>query len=308
MRENGIEEQMRVVLEDESLRDGLQAEDRLFSLAEKLEIVRLLVDAGVRRLQLGSFVHHRTVPQMANTDTLAAMVRRQFPEVLCTGLVLNEKGLERAVRCGLGHVSMSVSVVDTHSRSNVGRSAGDALETMTGLISAAVTAGIRVRAGVQCAFGAADERGLPEAEVVEAVGRMATAGASEINLADTTGRAHPLQVKHLVAVVRAAVPEVTLSLHLHDTRGLGLMNMAAGYEAGVRLFDVAAGGLGGCPFVPGAAGNVASEDAVNFFHGMGVETGIDLVRLCRVVAYLETLLGRQLPGRMNRALHPRPPK
>jgi hydroxymethylglutaryl-CoA lyase len=259
-------------------------------------------------LQLGSFVHHRTVPQMANTDTLAALVRRQFPDLLCTGLVLNEKGLERAVRCGLNHVSMSVSVADSHSRRNVGRSAGDALETMTGLITAAIKAGIRVRAGVQCAFGGAAEEGVPEAEVLMAVRQMASAGAAEINLADTTGVAHPHQIKRLVAEVRAAVPEVVLSLHLHDTRGLGLMNMAAGYEAGVRLFDVAAGGMGGCPFVPGAAGNVASEDAVNLFHGMSVDTGIDLARLCRVVTFLETLLGRRLPGRMNRVLHPQSPR
>ena len=305
MTDYQIKETMQVVLEEESLRDGLQGEDRLFSLGEKLEIVRLLVKSGIRRLQVGSFVHHRTVPQMANTDTLAALVRRQFPDLLCTGLVLNEKGLERAVRCGLRHISMSVSVVDSHSRRNIGRSAGDALETMTGLITTAIKAGIRVRAGVQCAFGSGAEE-IPETEVLAAAQWMAAAGASEINLADTTGRAHPHQVKRLVAVVRAAIPDVVLSLHLHDTRGLGLMNIAAGYEAGVRLFDVAAGGLGGCPFVPGAAGNVASEDAVNYFHGMGVETGIDLAALCRVVDYYETLLERKLPGKMNRVLHSLP--
>lgn len=293
---------MRVVLEEESLRDGLQGESRLFSLAEKLQVVRLLANAGFRRLQLGSFVNPRSVPQMANTDVLVSLTRKAFPDLLCTALVLNEKGLERAIRCGLDHVSMSVSVSDSHSRRNVGRPAAEALESMIGLIAVAVAGGSRVRAGVQCAFGCVYEGIVPEATVLAAVEQMAAAGASEINLADTTGMAHPLQVKRLVAKVRAACPEVELSLHFHDTRGLGLLNMYTGFEAGVRLFDVAAGGLGGCPFVPGASGNVAGEDAVHLFHGMGVDTGIDLPLVCRAVDYFETLLERPLPGRMCRVL------
>ncbi len=297
---------MQVVLEEESLRDGLQGESRLLSLAEKLQVVRLLVEAGFRRLQLGSFVNPRSVPQMANTDVLASLARKEFPDLLCTALVLNEKGLDRAVRCGLNHVSMSVSVSDSHSRRNVGRPATEALESMIGLIGSAVAGGSRVRAGVQCAFGCVYEGTVPEATVLAAVAQMAAAGASEINLADTTGMAHPYQVKQMVTKVRQACPEVELSLHFHDTRGLGLLNMYAGFEAGVRLFDVAAGGLGGCPFVPGASGNVASEDAVHLFHGMGVDTGIDLALACRVVDHFETLLERPLAGRMNRVLHSLP--
>jgi hydroxymethylglutaryl-CoA lyase len=297
---------MRVVLEEESLRDGLQAESRLFSLMEKLQVVRLLVDAGIKRLQLGSFVNPRAVPQMANSDVLVSLARKEFPDLLCTGLVFNEKGLERAVHCGLNHLSMSVSVSDSHSRRNVGQPAAKALELMAGLIGVATTAGLGVRAGVQCAFGCVYEGAVPEATVLEALAQMVAAGAGAVNLADTTGMANPLQVKRLVTRVREAFPKVELSLHLHDTRGLGLMNMMAGFEAGVRLFDVAAGGLGGCPFVHGAAGNVASEDAVNLFHGMGIETGVDLAALCRVVDYYETLLERKLPGRMNRVQHSLP--
>lgn len=297
--------QMRVVLEEESLRDGLQAESRLFSLTEKLQVVRLLVDAGCKRLQLGSFVNPRALPQMANSDVLVSLARQEFPDLLCTGLVLNERGLERAVHCGLNHLSLSVSVSDSHSRRNVGQPAAQALALMTGLIGAAVTAGLGVRAGVQCAFGCVYEGAVAEARVLEAVAQMVAAGAGAVNLADTTGMAHPLQVKGLVAKVREAFPAVELSLHLHDTRGLGLVNMVAGLEAGVRLFDVAAGGLGGCPWVAGAVGNVASEDAVHLLHGMGIETGIDLAALCRVVDYYETLLERPLPGRMNRVLQSR---
>jgi hydroxymethylglutaryl-CoA lyase len=296
---------MQVVLEEESLRDGLQGESRLFSLTEKMELVRLLVEAGVRRLQLGSFVHPRTVPQMANTDALVALVRLQYPQILCTALVLNEKGLERAVRSDLDHLSMSVSVSDSHSRRNTGRSASKALENMCRLIGRAVAEGLRVRAGLQCAFGCSDEGDIPAAKVLATVTRMVEAGADEINLADTTGMAGPHQIKQLVARIRSAYPQVTLSLHCHDTRGLGLVNLYAGYEAGVRIFDTSAGGLGGCPFVQGAGGNVATEDAVHLFAGMGRETGIDRDLFCRVVDHYETLLERPLPGRMCRVLRGR---
>lgn len=297
---------MRVVLEEESLRDGLQAESRLFGLAEKMEIVRLLALAGVRRLQLGSFVNPRSVPQVANTDALVSLVQGQYPDILCTALVLNEKGLERAVRSGLDHLDVSVFVSDATSRLHTGRPAAEVMETVTRMIGRAAADGIRIRAGVQGAFGCASEGVAPEATLLATVRRLAAAGAAEINLADTAGMAHPLQVKHLAARVRAAHPDIELSLHLHNTRGLGLVNMYAGYEAGVRLFDVAAGGLGGGPSVEGAAGNVATEDAVHLFHGMGVDTGIDLTRICRVVHHFETLLARQLPGRMNRVLPKRP--
>jgi hydroxymethylglutaryl-CoA lyase len=293
---------MQVVLEEESLRDGLQAESRLFSLTEKMEIVRLLAEAGVRRLQLGSFVNPRSTPQTANTDVLAALVRRQYPDILCTGLALNEKGLERAARCGLAHLSMSISVSDSHSRNNSGRPAVEALEAMVKLIARATSEGIQVRAGLQCAFGCPTEGAVDEAIVLAAAARLAAAGASEINLADTAGMAGPRQVQSMATKVREAHPKVDVSLHLHDTRGLGLVNIYAGYEVGVRIFDVAAGGLGGCPFIPGATGNVATEDAAHLFQGMGVETGIDLTLFRRVVEYYETLLERRLPGRISRVL------
>lgn len=293
---------MDVVLEDESLRDGLQGEARLFSLEEKLEVVRLLAEAGVRRMQLGSFVHPRTMPQMTNTDALVALVRRQYPEILCTGLVLNEKGLERALLSGLGHVSMSVSLADSHSRSNAGMPATEALARMQNLVSRAVAAGLQVRAGLQCVFGYIDALEIDETIILTAVDLFLAAGATEINLADTAGLAHPRQIQQLVAAVRARFPATVVSLHLHDTRGLGLVNLYAGLQAGIRLFDVAAGGLGGCPFVPGAAGNVAAEDAVHLIHSLGLCTGIDLEKLCKVVEYYELLLEKRLPGRIMRAL------
>ena len=287
---------MHIVLEEEVLRDGLQAEGRLFSLTEKQHLARLLIEAGVNRLQVGSFVDPRRVPQMAETDTLATLIRRDYPTVMCTALVLNKKGLERALRCGLCHISMSVSVSDSHSRRNAGLPAAEALAMMTDLIAAATAAGLSVRAGVQCAFGCAYEEVVCETEVIRAVVRMVAAGASEVNLADTAGVADPHQVGHLIARVRGVVPSAVLSLHLHGTRAHGLANMAAGLTAGVRFFDTAAGGLGGCPFVHGASGNIATEDAVHLLDNMGLNTGIDANRLRLVGEYLEHLLARRLPG------------
>jgi len=295
-----------VLLEEQSLRDGLQNETRLFSLAEKLEMIGLLAAAGFRRLQIGSLVDPRRVPQMAGIEELAARVHADWPDLACSALVLNARGLDRAMACGLRHLSLSVSVSAPHSLSNAGRTAADALAEMAVLVRRAVDRGIKVRAGVQCAFGCVSEDEVSEATVLAAVERLAAAGATEINLADTAGLAHPLQVRRMVALVRAAAPKAALSLHLHDTRGLGLANLFAGYEAGVRLFDVAAGGPGGCPFVEGAAGNVATEDAVHLFARMGVATGLDLGGLIRVVRRYEELLGRELPGRMRRVLSPGP--
>ncbi len=239
---------------------------------------------------------------MADTDELVRTVENEAPGVLVTALVLNDKGLERALACGVDHLSMSSSASNTHSLKNVKRSAAEAFVSLLGLIRQAVAAGVEVRAGIQCAFGCVYEGAVSEDKVLEMAGRLAETGAKDLNLADTTGMANPRQVRRLVAKTRAVVPNIPVSIHLHDTRGLGLANTLAAYEAGVEIFDVSAGGLGGCPFVKGAAGNVAAEDAVNLFHQIGVETGVDLKALCKVVDAYEALLGRPLPGRMNRVL------
>lgn len=291
-----------VILEDESLRDGLQFEQKILTLEEKLSLYRLLAAAGVKRLQVGSFVHPKVVPQMADTAEFIQNVRDETPGVLITALVLNDKGLERALKCGLGHLSMSSSASNSHSLKNVKRPATEAFAALLDLIRQAVGSGLEVRAGIQCAFGCVYEGAVAEDRVIEMAVRLAETGANELNLADTTGMANPLQVRRLVAKTRAAIPQFPISIHLHDTRGLGLANMLAAYEEGVNIFDVSAGGLGGCPFVKGASGNVAAEDAVNLFEQIGVATGIDLKALCKVVDRYEEILGRRLPGRMNQVI------
>jgi hydroxymethylglutaryl-CoA lyase len=290
-----------VLIEDEALRDGLQMESRIFSLEEKLQVFKLLKAAGIPRIQVGSFVHPKIVPQMADTDAFIQAI----PEAdrhLTSALILNEKGLERALTSGVGHLSMSVSVSDTHSRKNARRPAAEALDAMAELIRQALSSGLDVRAGLQCAFGCVYEGAIAEQAVLKATEKMVQTGVREINLADTTGMATPLTIRRLIQRVREAFPDTRISLHLHDTRGLALANMFAGYEAGIRIFDTCTGGLGGCPFVKGAAGNIPTEDAVHMFDSMGVATGIAVETLCEAVAFLEDKLARQLPGRMKRVL------
>ena len=288
-----------VTLEDETLRDGLQPEALVCPTGSKLEIFSALVRAGVRRIQVGSFVHPKYVPQMADTDELIARLPKH-DDVLVTGLVLNRRGLERALACGLKHLSISTSVSDEHSRRNVRKPAAEALAETAELIREAAEAGITVRSGAQCAFGCVYQGAISADDVLRTLEAMARAGAGELNLADTTGMANPWQVEKLVEETRRRMPELPLSLHLHNTRGLGLANMYAGYRAGVRIFDVATGGLGGCPFVKGATGNVPTEDAVNMFEQAGIQTGIQPEHLHDITLMLESFTGRALPSHMGR--------
>lgn len=288
-----------VVIEDEFLRDGLQNEARRFSLDEKLEFVAALERAGLRRIQLGSFVHPEWVPQMADTDTLFRRLKPK-PGVIYSALVLNMRGLERALAAGVRHLSVSLSASETHSRKNTNKSVTEARAAIAPVIEAALAEGVAVRAGIQSALGCGYEGRIAPERVLDIARDFAALGVGEINIADTAGLAHPRQVFELCRRLDDALPaQTSLSLHLHDTRGLGLASMVAGLEAGVRVFDAALGGLGGCPFVPGARGNIATEDAAFACEQMGLDTGIDWQALSAPVARAEELLGRDLPGRMS---------
>ena len=264
-----------IVLEDESLRDGLQIEKTELSVDEIIGFIKGMEAAGVRRIQVGSFVHPKWVPQMANTDKVFEELERR-PDVVYTALVLNQKGLERALKCKVSHLSVSISASETHSQKNTHRSLADSLVHIRAMISKSVANGVVTRGGIQSAFGCAYEGAISPDVVCDIAKLYDSLGAQEINLANSTGTANPKSIYDMVTRVRAVVsPRVALSLHLHDTRGLGLANMVAGLQAGVTLYDSALGGLGGCPFIPKAAGNIATEDAVYALSEMGIETGID---------------------------------
>ena len=287
-----------VLIEDEFLRDGLQNEARIFTVAEKLHYLAGLEAAGLRRIQVGSFVHPKWVPQMANTDELFAQIVPR-PGVTHSALILNMAGLERALAAGVKHLSISVSASETHSRKNLNKSVEEARTQIAPILERALAAGIAVRAGIQSALGCGFEGRVDPARVLDIARSYGEIGVHEINIADTAGLANPVQVFDLCRRVREVVPAATaLSLHLHDTRGLGLANMVAGLQAGVRIFDAALGGLGGCPFIPNATGNVATEDAAFALAEMGFATGIDHRALGALTRGLEGMLGRRLPGRM----------
>lgn len=291
-----------ILIEDEGLRDGLQNEKRAFSIDEKLHFIHGLEACGVRRIQVGSFVHPKWVPQMADTDALFARLTA-VPGVVHTALVLNLRGVERAMAAGVRHLSMSISASETHSLRNTNRTLDESKRHIIPMIETALANGIEVRAGIQSALGCGFGGEVPIERVCEIAATYSTLGAQEINIADTAGLGNPQSVFESVSRVREVIGSHTaISLHLHDTRGLGLANMLAGLQAGVRIFDAALGGLGGCPFIPAAAGNIATEDAAFALEQMGVKTGIDWQGLCGLALEMESLLGRTLPSRMAHVL------
>lgn len=295
-----------VLIEDEFLRDGLQNEKRLFTVDEKLDFLSAIEAAGVRRIQVGSFVHPNWVPQMADTDELFDRIRPK-PGVVYSALVLNKAGLDRAMAAGVTHLSISVSASETHSMKNTNKTVDEARAAIVPVIEKAMGEGIAVRAGIQSALGCGFEGPVDPDRVAGIARDYAAIGVKEINVADTAGLSDPRAVFTLCTRLAGELPEdVALSLHLHDTRGLGIANMVAGLQAGVRIFDAAMGGLGGCPFIPNATGNVATEDAAYACERMGLETGIDWQAFSAPVARAEALLGRALPGRMSHT--PAPPE
>jgi hydroxymethylglutaryl-CoA lyase len=239
---------------------------------------------------------------MANTDEVFAALKPRSG-VVYSALVLNMTGLDRAIAARVRHLSISISASETHSRKNTNSSVADALAGIRPILERALAEGIAVRAGIQSALGCGYEGAVPLERVLMIAKLYGEIGVHEINIADTAGLANPKQVFESVTAVRNVVPDKTqLSLHLHDTRGLGLANMFAGLQAGVAIFDAAVGGLGGCPFIPAASGNISTEDAAFALEQMGVRTGIDWRKLCDVARQFETTLGRRLPSRMPHIL------
>ncbi|MBC7356499.1 MAG: hydroxymethylglutaryl-CoA lyase [Desulfomicrobiaceae bacterium] len=293
-----------VVIEEQGLRDGLQSEPTLVPTERKLHLIEELIQAGVRRIQVTSFVHPKLVPQMADAEDLCAALQPR-PGVLYTGLVLNTKGMERAAAVGLDHVSVSLSASETHSRNNARLSLREARDQFRAMVRFAKSHGLTVRGGVQCAFGCRFEGAVPMALVLDLVKEQLDQQVDEIALADSTGMGHPGAIQELCGRVLELAGERPLFLHLHDTEGKGLANVLAALNVGVRYFDAAFGGLGGCPFIKGASGNIATEDLLWMLRQMGIRTGIDVARIAALSRSLEAFLGRIFPGKMHRLLERR---
>lgn len=290
----------QVSINDVSLRDGIQSESVYISHDKRLEIVSLLIRAGLTQIQIASFVHPQRVPQMRDIEELIERLPNK-EQVLYSALVLNEKGLDRLRHTDLRQVDLSLSCSDTHSRRNTGLSLGDARGQVLRMIELAKSSRLRVRTGLQCVFDCRFEGATPPTRVLELCRDLAEAGSDEISLADSTGRALPEEVYTLSRAVQNA-HSLPLTLHLHDTYGMGMANLVAAYEAGVRSFDASLGGVGGCPFIPGASGNVGIEDLVYLFDRRTIVTGIDIAYLCQAGEVLEKALGQALPGTMYQLL------
>lgn len=275
------------------LRDGLQMLDKPVPVTYKLELIERLLEAGVGEIQVTSFVHPRWVPQMADAETLCARLPAR-EDVLYSGLVLNLKGVERALATGIPAVDMSVAATETFSRRNLNCSVAEALARMGDMAHMAAAAGLRVRAGIQVAFGCPYEGAVSQERVLELVRQIVDLPLDELSLSDSAGMANPLQLERVLSAVRPLAGDLPIVLHLHDTQGMGLANVYAGLRQGVTRFDTAFGGLGGCPFIPGAKGNIATETTVAMLEAMECETGIDPSQVRAIAAdfanFYETLV------------------
>ncbi len=284
-------------------RDGLQMAQAIMPTAAKIRWIGAIAAAGVAGIEVGSFVPARLVPQMADTGEVVAGTRA-LPGVTIIALAPNLRGAQNAAAAGPHRITIPVSVSEGHSRANTNRSTGEQVAE-AGRIVAWLRANhpeIGIEAACSTAFGCSIDGVIPEARVVRVAAALAEAGADTIALADTVGYAHPAQIRSVVRAVRAAVGGKLEGLHLHDTMGLGLANALAGIEEGIRSFDAALAGLGGCPFAPGASGNIVTEDLVFMLESMGFETGIDLAKLVAARDLLHAgLPGESLHGAVARA-------
>jgi hydroxymethylglutaryl-CoA lyase len=289
----------RVSIREVGPRDGLQNEDPIPTDA-KVRLLDALSGTGVRRIEAVSFVHPKAIPQMADADEVWKAATKA-PDVRYSALVPNSRGAQRALEAGFTEVEVVVSASDTHNRRNLNRSTAESLDDIAGLIHALHAAGATAEVIVATSFGCPYEGDVDPARVAAVVDRAVADGADRVAFGDTTGMATPPRVVAVISRVRAKHPDLPLLLHFHNTRGTALANIYAALELGVTEYDASVGGLGGCPYAPGASGNVATEEVVHMLHDMGVDTGIDLAALIDTARLAEELVGRPLPSGVLRA-------
>jgi len=281
-------------------RDGLQSEPGVMPTAAKIEFIERLIDAGLRRLEVTSFVNPKKVPQMADAEQVLAGLNKRA-DVRYVGLVLNRKGFERAVAAGCNEIGMAVVASDTFNRRNQGVGTDESIAAWLEIAKEAHAAGVRPQVTVSAAFGCPFEGEIAVDRVIDVAKRVAEGDPYEVAFADTIGVGVPSQVTEIVTRAREALPGVRLRAHFHNTRNTGLANAYAAVEAGVSALDSSAGGIGGCPFAPAATGNIPTEDLVYMLQRMGVSTGIDLDKLLATGEWLQQTLGRSVPGMLLKA-------
>ena len=281
-------------------RDGLQAEAEFVPTARKIELIQSLLDAGLRRFEITSFVSPRAVPQMRDAAEVMAAFRDRDDAHL-TALVPNARGAEAAIEAGVDAMVLFASASESHNLKNVNRSREASFEGFAGIARLAEGTGVALQGAIATAFGCPFEGEVAVEAVTDQARRYRDLGMRHITLGDTTGMATPALVIQRIEALAQAVPDVDIALHFHNTRGVGLVCAYAGLSLGVRNFEASIGGLGGCPFVPRATGNISTEDMVYLFHESGVETGVDLERLTGSARLAEEIIGRELPGQVMKA-------
>ncbi len=291
----------RVTVVEVGPRDGLQNERINLSTAEKIEFVDRLSAAGLPVIEVGAFVSPKWVPQMADTAAVFAGLTRS-PGTRYTALVPNRAGLDRALAAGVAEIAVFVASTETFSRHNINQSIEESLAGYREVCDRAVAAGLRVRGYLSTAFGCPFEGAVAPSRVAEIAARVAALGVFEVAISDTIGIAHPGQVPRVLEAVLAAIPVEQVALHFHDTRGTALANVLAALPFGIRTFDASAGGLGGCPYAPGAAGNLATDDLVYMLNGLEIETGISLARVTEASLFMASKLDHPLPSRHFQAV------
>jgi len=290
----------RVSVYEVSPRDGLQNEAAMLPLDSKKALIAALLASGLTRLELTSFVSPRWIPQLADADELTRQVTAP-PGVSFSALVPNAKGLERARETGLREIAVFMSASETHNRKNTNRSIDGSLEAFEEVVPPAVEGGMKVRAYVSTVWGCPYEGDVDPARALDITKRLLDLGCYQVSLGDTIGVGTPRQTERIVRMFLESIAHEKIALHFHDTRGTALANVLVGLGLGIRDFDSSIAGLGGCPYAPGAAGNVATEDLVYMLHGMGIETGLDLDKLIDAGKLAERIVGRPLPGKVHQA-------
>jgi hydroxymethylglutaryl-CoA lyase len=283
-----------------SPRDGLQNESVTVPTTRKLRLIEALVAAGLTRIEVTSFVSPRWVPQLADGEEVVRLLPRR-EGLVYSALCPNAKGLERALASGVGEIGVFVSASETHNLKNVNKTVAATLAGFRDVIAPAVAAGLRVRGYVSTVWGCPYEGAIEPARALEIARELRAQGCYQISLGDTIGVGTPRQTHDIVRMFLAEFPAEELALHLHDTRGTALANALVGLELGIRTLDASVGGLGGCPYAPGAAGNLATEDLVYMLDGMGVATGVDLDKLWEAGRVAAAVVGRELPGKVHQA-------
>jgi hydroxymethylglutaryl-CoA lyase len=293
----------QVFVHEVGLRDGLQMEKQVVPSEQKMRWIEDLLAAGIDIIQVGSFVHPEKVPQMADTDELFRRFGQMHiteRQTVLSALVLNEKGLERGLACGVGMFCVGVSASETHSRKNTGMSVAEATARITAMAQAALADKKRVQVSVQSAFGCGYEGPVPQEKVIGIVRRFLDSGLKAISLADTAGHGNPDQVARMFEAILGLDSEVECACHFHNTYGLGLANCYAAMQCGVKCFESSIAGLGGCPFTKVAAGNVCTEDFVHYLHRIGLRPEIKLDSLITLAREVSRFFGREMPGMVHK--------